>query len=161
LGFTTEEAAAGVERPGINADEEATVAAISAAASAGETVVALAHGGAEYVAAPPPYLRERYRRFARAGAALVLGSHPHVLQGVEAEGSSLIAYSLGNFLFTGLEEPPQSVRSAALDFLVYAGRARGLRLVPVLVSPSGTALDPDRAAAERRFASLCAALSSR
>jgi len=161
LGFTTEEAAAGASRPGVNADEAATVAAISAAAASGETVVVLAHGGAEYVGTPPPYLRARYRRFARAGAALVIGSHPHVLQGAEAEGTSLIAYSLGNFLFTGLEEPPQSRRSAAVEFLVYGGRARGLRLLPVLVDPRGSSPDPDAEGAERRFAASCTALAAK
>ncbi len=158
LGFTTEEAAAGPGRPGINADEEATIAAVRAAAAAGETVVVLAHGGDEYVPSPPPYLRERYHRFADAGAFLVIGSHPHVLQGVEARGESLIAYSLGNFLFTGLEEPLLSVRSAALSFLVYEGRVRGLALEPVIVDPRGSSPDPDRAGAERRFAAACAAL---
>jgi poly-gamma-glutamate synthesis protein (capsule biosynthesis protein) len=158
LGFTIEEAAAGPDRRGVNADEKATLAAIASAAAAGETVLVLAHGGDEYQGAPPPYLRERYRRFVDAGAALVIGSHPHVLQGVEARGNSLIAYSLGNFLFTGLEEPPQSVRSAAITFLIYRGAARGIRVMPVIVDPKGTSLDPDQAGAERRFAALCGTL---
>jgi poly-gamma-glutamate synthesis protein (capsule biosynthesis protein) len=34
-----------------------------------------------------------------AGADLVVGHHPHVLQGIEVRGHALIAYSLGNFLF--------------------------------------------------------------
>ena len=34
-----------------------------------------------------------------AGASLVLGSHPHVLQPVVRHGTGLIAYSLGNFVF--------------------------------------------------------------
>ncbi len=34
-----------------------------------------------------------------AGAALVLGSHPHILQGIEQYHGGLIAYSLGNFVF--------------------------------------------------------------
>lgn len=161
MGFTTEEAAAASGRPGINADEDATAAAIATASAGGDAVVVLAHGGDEYVAAPPSYLRDRYRRFADSGAVLVLGSHPHVLQGVEARGSSLIAYSLGNFLFTGLEEPEQSRKSAAISFLMYRGRARGIRLSPVLVDSRGTSPDPDRAGAEHHFAALCALLMGR
>jgi poly-gamma-glutamate capsule biosynthesis protein CapA/YwtB (metallophosphatase superfamily) len=160
LGFTTQEAAAGDGKPGINADENATLAAIASAASSGETVIVLAHGGDEYVGSPPPYLRDRYRRFADAGAALVVGSHPHVLQGIEAEKTSLIAYSLGNFLFTGLEEPPQSVKSAAVSFLLYKGKARGVRIAPIVVDPRGTTLDPDRASAELRFSACCAAIAN-
>lgn len=35
-----------------------------------------------------------------AGADLVLGHHPHVVQGFEIYGGKLIAYSLGNFVFS-------------------------------------------------------------
>ena len=34
-----------------------------------------------------------------AGAQLVIGAHPHTLQPVRREGSALVAYSLGNFVF--------------------------------------------------------------
>lgn len=39
------------------------------------------------------------RAAANAGAGLVIGHHPHVLQGVEAYKGSLILYSMGNFVF--------------------------------------------------------------
>jgi len=35
-----------------------------------------------------------------AGADLVIGSHPHVVQGLEFYKGKLIAYSLGNLVFT-------------------------------------------------------------
>lgn len=40
-----------------------------------------------------------------SGASLVLGHHPHVLQGLEAYKQGLIAYSLGNFAFGGNINP--------------------------------------------------------
>jgi poly-gamma-glutamate synthesis protein (capsule biosynthesis protein) len=160
MGFSTEEAAAAKDRPGVNADEAGTVAAIRSAAAAGEVVVVLCHGGREYLDDPPEDVKERYRRFVDAGAALVIGSHPHVLQGVEARGSSLIAYSLGNFLFTGEREPPAGQRGALVSILMYRGIARGLRLYPLSVTYEGSYLNGDAAAAEGRFARLCAALSA-
>jgi poly-gamma-glutamate synthesis protein (capsule biosynthesis protein) len=36
-----------------------------------------------------------------AGADVIVGHHPHVLQGVERYRSGIIAYSMGNFLFGG------------------------------------------------------------
>ena len=36
-----------------------------------------------------------------AGADAVIGSHPHVLQGMEYHDGKIIAYSLGNFWFNG------------------------------------------------------------
>ena len=41
------------------------------------------------------------RAAVRAGADLVVGHHPHVLQGIEKYKHGVIAYSLGNFLFGG------------------------------------------------------------
>ena len=37
----------------------------------------------------------------RAGADLIVGHHPHALQGIERYRGKIIAYSLGNFLFGG------------------------------------------------------------
>jgi poly-gamma-glutamate synthesis protein (capsule biosynthesis protein) len=155
LGFTTDDAAAGPTKPGINADEERTIESIRRAAAEGDTVVVLAHGGAEYVMWTSREIKKRYARFAEAGAALVIGGHPHVLQGIAAEGDSLIAYSLGNFLFTGLEEPEISVPGALVEFLLYKETVRGFRIHPVVVGIEHTSSDPSRAAAERRFSSLC------
>jgi poly-gamma-glutamate synthesis protein (capsule biosynthesis protein) len=38
------------------------------------------------------------RKLVEAGAALVVGHHPHVLQGMERHGEGAIVYSLGNFI---------------------------------------------------------------
>jgi poly-gamma-glutamate capsule biosynthesis protein CapA/YwtB (metallophosphatase superfamily) len=52
---------------------------------------------------------DRERSFARkmidAGADVIVGSHPHVVQEAEYYKGHLIAYSLGNFLFNGFEDP--------------------------------------------------------
>ena len=40
-----------------------------------------------------------------AGADLIVGHHPHVLQGVEKYNDKIIAYSLGNFIFGGNSRP--------------------------------------------------------
>jgi poly-gamma-glutamate synthesis protein (capsule biosynthesis protein) len=140
LGFSLDESRAGPGRPGVNADEAATLAAIREAAAKGDFVIVLAHGGNEYRFDPSPEARRLYRAFIDAGASLVLGSHPHVLQGAEAYGGGLIAYSLGNFLFTGEKEPEEALESAMLRILVYQGRIRGIGLVPVNVAIDGTDL---------------------
>ena len=159
LGFKASEAAALSNRPGINVDLDATLAAIRKAAASGKVVVALVHGGREFSSAPDEATRRLFRRLADAGAALVIGSHPHVLQGVEARGSSLIAYSLGNFLFTGRVMPADAQRSAVASFLLYRGAVRGIDVYPVLVTPSGTYTDPRRDEAQGRFSALSAGLN--
>jgi poly-gamma-glutamate synthesis protein (capsule biosynthesis protein) len=159
-GFATAEAAAGAGKAGINADEEATVKAIAEAARGGKRVVVLAHGGNEYRAEPSSAAKARYRRFIDSGALAVLGSHPHILQGIEAYRGGLIAYSLGNFLFTADLEPPESRPSGILELLVYRGRVAGLRLVPVIAGERGTELAPEPETARERFRGLSEKLRS-
>jgi len=64
-----------------------------------DVVIVVAHAGCEYLQIPAPYVIDLYRRFADEGADLVVGHHPHVPQGIEYYNGTLIAYSLGNFLF--------------------------------------------------------------
>ncbi|MDO8834290.1 MAG: CapA family protein [Vicinamibacterales bacterium] len=80
-------------------DIQRAVDTIGRCKEAGGTVVAIAHGGLEYVPFAPPYVVEAFRAMADAGADAVVGHHPHVPQGVEWRGQTPIVYSLGNFVF--------------------------------------------------------------
>ncbi|MBN2420275.1 MAG: FkbM family methyltransferase [Deltaproteobacteria bacterium] len=66
---------------------------------AGRFVVVVSHGGTETIPIPPPYLRERYKLWIEYGADLIIGNHPHVVQGHEQHEGKSIFYSLGNFAF--------------------------------------------------------------
>ena len=57
------------------------------------------HWGIERSEAPEPYMRSLAMELADAGADLIIGAHPHVLQGMEYIGDVPVIYSLGNFLF--------------------------------------------------------------
>src|SRR3989344_1126771 len=84
---------------------ERVVAQTRDGVEAGRTVVVFAHWGEEYVS-PPRRVRELAHSFVDAGASLVIGTHPHVVQehefylpaGKAGEGVP-IYYSLGNFVF--------------------------------------------------------------
>jgi len=62
-------------------------------------IVVSLHWGLEKVFYPSPRQVRLARRIIDAGASLVIGHHPHVVQGFEEYGNGLIAYSLGNFQF--------------------------------------------------------------
>lgn len=64
-----------------------------------DIVVAALHDGLEYSDVPPSETRARFRFLAENGADIVVGHHPHVLQGLEWVGKVPVAYSLGDFLF--------------------------------------------------------------
>lgn len=62
-------------------------------------VIVFAHWGEEYQAAPTEEVRSFAHQFAEAGAALVVGAHPHVIGEKEMYQGTMIYYSLGNFIF--------------------------------------------------------------
>ncbi|MCC6238222.1 MAG: CapA family protein [Dehalococcoidia bacterium] len=91
---------AGIGRPGVApANLEGVRTTVEAACTEADYVVVFAHWGAEYSAAPTARQRELARAAVEAGASLVIGAHPHVLQPVERMDGSLVVYSLGNFVF--------------------------------------------------------------
>ena len=153
-GFKPADAAAGPEQPGILTDAELLRTAIAEAAAEGYFVVAMPHAGFEYVQRPHASIKQLYRSFVAAGADLVLGSHPHVLQGLEAYAGGVILYSLGNFLFTQLDEPPVAQKSAVFSFVMYDGQLRGYSLLPVRALNDYTVPESDRQKAEREFMAL-------
>lgn len=62
-------------------------------------LVALVHWGYEFMRYPLPAQRRWGRTLIDAGVDVVVGAHPHVIQGYERHRHGLIAYSLGNFFF--------------------------------------------------------------
>lgn len=75
-----------------------TLMQITEAKARGRIVVVFTHWGAEYVAAHPYDIRLAHS-FIDAGAELVIGTHPHVIQEHEVYNGKHIYYSLGNFIF--------------------------------------------------------------
>jgi len=70
-----------------------------------------------------------------AGADLVLGHHPHVLQDVERYHGGLIAYSLGNFVFDEgyLSRRQTVILHATLDGTGTLRRVTDVGLTPILI----------------------------
>ena len=67
-------------------------------------VIIFAHGGGEEIPIPPEYIINRYHNFIEAGADLVIGHHPHVIQGFEKYLNKYIYYSLGNFYHSSFQK---------------------------------------------------------
>ncbi|HNS65922.1 MAG TPA: CapA family protein [Candidatus Woesebacteria bacterium] len=63
-----------------------------------EVLVVYTHWGNEYVQ-ENQVIKDLAHQLVEAGADLIIGSHPHVVQGVEAYEGKRIYYSLGNFVF--------------------------------------------------------------
>jgi poly-gamma-glutamate capsule biosynthesis protein CapA/YwtB (metallophosphatase superfamily) len=82
-----------------------------------DRVIVSLHWGIEYMPIPAPSQIDIAHGIIDAGSSVVLGHHPHVLQGIEEYNGAVIAYSLGNFVFsTWLPETRSSViLSISLD----------------------------------------------
>ncbi|MFW6107916.1 MAG: CapA family protein [bacterium] len=69
------------------------------AAARCDALVVHLHHGVEFVDWPGPHFVALCRELVDAGAAVVVGGHPHVPQGHEAHGAGHVFYSLGNLAF--------------------------------------------------------------
>ena len=112
------------------------------------------HGGLEYVEEPTLDVETKLKRAVDAGAALVIGHHPHVVQGLELYNGKLIAWSLGNFLF---DQYFYSAQSAALLYVWMDGdELHHVEAVPIYIKgyhPT-PAVGPMRNAINRRLFEL-------
>jgi len=97
-------------RPGMftTYDPTALLAKIKEARQEADLVIVYLHWGLERKEYPEKYQKNMGHQFIDAGADVVIGSHPHVLQGFEYYKDRLIVYSLGNFIFS------QNIASTAL-----------------------------------------------
>jgi Bacterial capsule synthesis protein PGA_cap len=88
-------------RPGVALGRPSDILEDIAATKPGSDVLIVCmHWGQEHVHYPAPKYRRLAREMVKAGANLVIGHHPHVLQGVERIGEAAVSYSLGNFTFS-------------------------------------------------------------
>ncbi|MEX2117805.1 MAG: CapA family protein [Bacteroidota bacterium] len=93
-------------------------------------VVVNFHWGVERAALPDDWQVTLAKRVVDAGADLIVGHHPHVLQGIERYKGAVIAYSLGNFVFGG--NSLHSYETAVLKVSLSATSA-DVELIPVSV----------------------------
>ena len=61
------------------------------------------HGGTEWSTKPDTATRQLYTDLIAAGADLVIGSHPHTVQGFEWVLGKPVFWSLGNYVFAGMQ----------------------------------------------------------
>ena len=95
-------------------------------------VIVYVHWGIERHDRPEEYQRSLGQQYIDAGADIVIGSHPHVLQGLEYYKGKPIVYSLGNFVFGS------SIPKSMLLTVDWDGQNVNLALVPATSSAGYT-----------------------
>jgi len=112
-------------------------AAVAARKTAGNLVIVSFHWGLEGVHEVIDVQRALGRAAIDAGADLILGTHPHVIQGIETYRGRRIVYSLGNFVFGGNVNPTDKEAIVyRASFTAADGRMApsGEEIVPVRVT---------------------------
>lgn len=71
----------------------------AARAGGGQVVIVVPHWGVEYTSTPTALQRTDAAALIAAGANVILGSHPHWAGALEAIGSGVVVYSMGDFIF--------------------------------------------------------------
>ena len=93
------------------------------------------HWGIEREAYPQEYQTDIAKNCLAAGADLVIGAHPHVLQGIEFIDGKPVFYSLGNYVFS-----QEIAKTALVKVEIYPDGEVSYRLIPAYAKGGKTQL---------------------
>jgi poly-gamma-glutamate synthesis protein (capsule biosynthesis protein) len=120
-------------------DPEPLLASVRGARDIADAVVVMVHWGREYQRRPSLPQRDLAQALLEAGADVVVGAHPHVVQDLElvqpdsSDRTRLVAYSLGNFVFDqGWGDTRQGL---ALRLIFDAAGLRAAQALPLTTAP--------------------------
>lgn len=98
-------------------------------------LVVYIHWGTESVNQPDWLQMETAPKLAAAGADLVIGDHPHVLQGITYSGTTPIFYSMGNYWFNS-----KTMYTGLTQVVLTKESVESVQFIPALQSGSTTRL---------------------
>jgi poly-gamma-glutamate synthesis protein (capsule biosynthesis protein) len=97
-----------------------------------DVVVVIPHWGTQYTHVPEASQRRVARAFADAGADLVIGGHPHWVQGWETRGGAVIVHSLGNFVFD-MDFQTKTMEGIFVEIALWDGQVKAVEPVPYVL----------------------------
>lgn len=127
-GYIYDEDKADVARPDLKTLGEE----VRADAEDCDVLVVSFHWGKEFDHYPGKMQQELAHAAVDNGADIVIGHHPHVLQGIENYKGKLIFYSLGNFVFDR-QLPKGTDETVVIDILADRSGWTKVRIIPVRI----------------------------
>lgn len=97
-----------------------------------DVIIVSMHWGDEYIEFPSIEQKEKARKIIDNGASVIIGHHPHVIQGIENYKSGLIAYSLGNFVFDMWL--PETKKSIIIEIILTKDGVMDYHIIPVKIN---------------------------
>lgn len=124
---------------------ELMVQRIQEAKQNADFVVVYQHWGQEGTTELEEYQTTSGKELIDAGADVVVGDHPHVVQGIEWYSGKPIFYSMGNYWFTSTQERYTMLMEMDLDRNEEGSTTASFRLIPAWTSSTKTTYlsDPD------------------
>lgn len=141
-------------------DVDVMAEAVRDARKAADVVIVSMHSGREYAYVPDASQVRFARAAIDAGADLVIGHHPHVVQTVERYKDKLIFYSLGNFVFDQMWSEPTR-EGLAVKFTFEGPRVVRADLLPVRIEDYAQPHPSNGEIAGRTLARLTAGITDR
>ena len=132
--------------------------AVRKAREKADWVIVQVHAGLEMVDLPLPEWRQRYRELIDLGADLVVGHHPHVIQGSECYKGKMIYYSLGNFYMDVMLRQTDKGSGGVL-IVTLGGDGLKTEFIPLKSSLSRVAFDETNTGSAK-YQQLCEKLSN-
>ena len=100
-----------------------------------DVVIVSLHWGTEYSPVPDKSQQVMAKALIDGGAHLIIGHHPHIIQGFEQYKNGLIAYSLGNFIFDQ-NQHVYTREGLILEVNLIPGGLGEIRVRPVFIEES-------------------------
>ena len=97
-----------------------------------DIVIGLPHWGDQYTNQPVQDQRRVGRAMLDAGADIVVGGHPHWVQGIQTHRDGLVVHSLGNFVFD-MDFSQETEEGVLLELVWWGSELMGARFVPYVI----------------------------
>ena len=117
-----------------------------------DVVTVVPHWGEQYTERPRPIQRYVARQLVLAGADLVVGGHPHWVQGASLVEGRLVVHSLGNFTFD--MTTPETNEGLVLEATFWDDELKAVDFVPYRIGPDHAPRVVPHSEAERMFANF-------
>jgi poly-gamma-glutamate capsule biosynthesis protein CapA/YwtB (metallophosphatase superfamily) len=113
-----------------------------------DVVTVLPHWGTQYTQRPEPIQGAVAGELVAAGADLVVGGHPHWVQGASLRGDALVVHSLGNFVFD-MDFMRETREGLVLEAVFWGGELKAAEFVPYVIGDdfAPRVVSPERARA--------------
>lgn len=120
-------------------------------------IIVLPHWGVEYKTVANDNQRKAATDFINAGADLIVGSHPHVVQGAEQINGKPVFYSLGNFVFDQYFDE-EVMKGLSIKLTLRRNKTEGIdssyKLVPIKITKNSQPYEVDEDEAKKVFQTI-------